>query len=359
VKTLVICVDRDDDIGQKVGIKSPVIGRDANIKAATQLALFDPEDSDINTIFGAIQTYDELKTRGVDAEVVLIGGSPNVGVQSDLAIADHLDAVLGMYKADRVLVVTDGAEDEFVLPIIESRAKVNTVRRIVVKQSQNLESTYYVIKELFSDPKISRAFFVPFGLACIIYAISLIAGYPQGAVIAITAFVGVYLLFRGFGLDDIMEDFAENLKHSFYGGKISFVTYIAAIIFGLIGIVQGLVYCLLREPQGVMIIIVTFINASVWWFVAGGLFSSVGRLVDAYLGKERVWRYWVLPFFISAAGLILWGGSKYVLSVNEFGFTMNAIQNLLASIIGAVIIASIGAAISTYIRRLKKGGIPA
>jgi len=359
VKTLIICVDRDDDIGQKVGIKSPVIGRDDNVNAATQLALFDPEESDVNTIFGAIQTYDELKARGVDAEVVLIGGSPNVGVQSDLAIADHLDVILERYKADRVVVVTDGAEDEFVLPIIESRVKVSSVRRIIVKQSQNLESTYYVIKELFSDPKISRTFFIPLGLACIIYAISLVVGYPQGAAIAITAFVGVYLLFRGFGLDDVMEDFAENLRRSFYGGKISFVTYITAVIFGLIGIVQGLVYCWWREPQGVVILIVTFINASVWWFIAGGLLSGIGKLVDAYLSGERIWRYWVLPFFLSAAGLILWGGSEYVLSVNELGFTMNAIRNLLVCIIGAVIVASIGAGISTYVRKLEKGGRPA
>jgi len=354
VKTLVICVDRDDDIGRKVGIKSPIIGRDDNVNAATQLALSDPEDSDINTIFGAIQTYDELKARGVDAEVVLIGGSPNVGVQSDLAIADHLDAVLERYKADRVIVVTDGAEDEFVLPLIESRAKVSSVRRIIVKQSQNLESTYYIIKELFSDPNVSRTFFIPLGLACIIYAISLIAGYPQGAIIAIMAFVGVYLLFRGFGLDDVMEDFTENLKRSFYGGKISFVTYIAAVIFGLIGFVHGLGYCWWLGPQGVVILIVTFINASVWWFIAGGLLSCIGKLVDAYLSKEKAWRYWVLPFFISAAGILLWGGSEYVLSVSKSGFTMNAIQTLSACIIGAVVIASIGAGISTYVKKMEK-----
>jgi len=48
---LVIAVDRDDDLGRKTGIQSPVIGRRANIEAAVKLALADPEESDVNTMF--------------------------------------------------------------------------------------------------------------------------------------------------------------------------------------------------------------------------------------------------------------------------------------------------------------------
>ena len=45
-KLLVICVDRDDDIGKKAGITSPVVGRNACLEAAQRLALEDPEDDD-------------------------------------------------------------------------------------------------------------------------------------------------------------------------------------------------------------------------------------------------------------------------------------------------------------------------
>ena len=38
-KLLVICVDRDNDIGEKTGIKTPVVGRDSCIEAAQRLAL--------------------------------------------------------------------------------------------------------------------------------------------------------------------------------------------------------------------------------------------------------------------------------------------------------------------------------
>ena len=44
-KLLVICVDRDDDVGKKAGITTPVVGRDECINAAQRLALEDPEDA--------------------------------------------------------------------------------------------------------------------------------------------------------------------------------------------------------------------------------------------------------------------------------------------------------------------------
>ncbi len=347
---LIICIDRDDDIGHKVGIKSPVIGREGNLNAAMQLALSDPEDSDINTIFGGIQIYDEIKSQGRDVEIVTICGSQNIGIQSDLIIADQIDVVLERIDPKKAIVVSDGAEDESVLPIIESRIKVDAVKRIVVKQSQDLESTYYIIKQLFEDPKISKTFFIPIGLAFTIYAISLLLGYPQGAVIAIMAFVGIYMLIRGFELDDVMGDFTENLKRSFYGGKMSFVTYISAVILSFIGIIQGLAKCWELEPRGIMIFI-TFINASVWWVVASGLLAVTGKIVDAYLSDGRARQYLTLPFFISSAGLLLWAGSEYILKLKEYGFLAEELLLLVIYIICAIIIALMGVGLSTYIKK--------
>ena len=50
MKILVLCVDRDDDIGVKTGIKGPLVGRDDNLAAATKLGLADPEDSDRKSV---------------------------------------------------------------------------------------------------------------------------------------------------------------------------------------------------------------------------------------------------------------------------------------------------------------------
>src|SRR5574342_557368 len=45
-RLLVICVDRDDDIGKKAGVATPVVGRNACIDAAQRLALEDGEDDE-------------------------------------------------------------------------------------------------------------------------------------------------------------------------------------------------------------------------------------------------------------------------------------------------------------------------
>jgi putative membrane protein len=61
-RTLILCVDRDDDIGYKAGIEGPVVGREACLRAANALGLADAEDSDINAIFETVRLYDDLYT---------------------------------------------------------------------------------------------------------------------------------------------------------------------------------------------------------------------------------------------------------------------------------------------------------
>ena len=73
-KLLVLCVDRDDDLGIKAKIKGPVVGRDAVLKAATKLGLADPEDSDLNAIFEALRVYDSLP-KDVVKEVAVVTGN--------------------------------------------------------------------------------------------------------------------------------------------------------------------------------------------------------------------------------------------------------------------------------------------
>ena len=80
-KLLVLCIDRDDDIGSKGGIETPVLGRNSCIDAGTRLAIEDPEDPDANAIFGAIKTYEELVEKGYESEVALVAGKLDRGVE--------------------------------------------------------------------------------------------------------------------------------------------------------------------------------------------------------------------------------------------------------------------------------------
>lgn len=90
MQTLILCIDRDNDLGEKADIRGPLIGREANIEAAVKLGTADPEDSDTNTIFGGIRVLDDLLAKGIDAEIVTLAGDRNIGIISDQKIANQI-----------------------------------------------------------------------------------------------------------------------------------------------------------------------------------------------------------------------------------------------------------------------------
>src|ERR1700756_4896555 len=111
-RTLLICIDRDDDIGVKTGIKTPIVGRDACIAAATKLSITDPEEADANAIFAAIKEYDNLLSKGEFCEVIVVSGLFERGVQADRKIRNQVAEVLKGYPAEGAVVISDGPEGE-------------------------------------------------------------------------------------------------------------------------------------------------------------------------------------------------------------------------------------------------------
>ncbi|MGP8319833.1 MAG: DUF373 family protein [Methanosarcinaceae archaeon] len=363
MQTLVICIDRDNDLGEKARVTTPIIGRDDNINAAVKLASADPEDSDTNTIFGGIKVLDDLQSRGIDSEIVTFAGDQNVGVISDQKIARQLEDVLEKFNVESAIFISDGAEDETLVPIVQSRIKIDSVKRIVVMQNANLESTYYILKNAFNDPKISQTFFVPLGLASVIYAVFLLANYPEGAVIGILAAVGLYMLYRGFGLDDTFAMLGENMKMSFYAGKITFITYSAAVLVGLIATVQGAVTLWAYYINGgiwyygILTLVTIFINTSVWWYVAAALIANFGRLLDIRISGKPIIFHTPPAFFVISLGLLFWGASAYLLSisliVDNAGVPDVSIQYFVYSVVVAVIFALVGVKVSIGTRDVK------
>ena len=139
--TLILNVDRDNDYGEKASVPGPVIGYSDCYEAAMKLISLDPEDSDANALFGALKAFDDLKKEGQDVEIALITGDEEVGARSDEIIASQIDEVLKFKKFDDVILVTDGAEDDYIMPLILSRIKIRYVKHIIVRHNQNIEPT--------------------------------------------------------------------------------------------------------------------------------------------------------------------------------------------------------------------------
>ena len=235
MQTVIFAIDRDNDFGEKLGLKGPIIGRRANLKAAVSMGLEDPEESDMNALFAAIKLYDQLKGEGEDVEVVTLLGDDRIGIWSDRALAKNLETFLKDHEADEAIVVTDGAEDEQILPIIQSRISVSSVQRCIVKQSETAESTYYILKRTFEEERIAQKIFVPIFLIMIVYALFAFTEYGQYAWYAILLAVGIYGLLYFVNASELMSEWYRRTKVSIVTSQISFFSNIVAAVMVILG----------------------------------------------------------------------------------------------------------------------------
>jgi putative membrane protein len=218
-RILILCVDRDGDLETKAGIKTPLMGRTANIDAAVSLALRDPEEPDANAMFEAVRLNDRLQNEKKPEEtfeVATISGSELGGVGADRKLVAELNSILDSFSANEVILVTDGYSDEAVLPLVESRVPVSSVRRIVIKHSESIEETAALFSKymrlLMDNPRYSRiALGVP-GLLFFILGIFAIFGLVNYYLISIIIIFGGFMLVKGFGVDKVAKDFYKWAK---------------------------------------------------------------------------------------------------------------------------------------------------
>lgn len=359
-RTLVLSVDRDDDIGWKAKVESPAIGRAACLKAANTLALADPEDSDVNAIFSAVKIYDELTENGEETAIAVIAGNHLHMIEGDRRIAASLEQVIKETQATNCILVTDGAEDEYVIPIIQSKIPVSSIRRVIVNQMPNLEGTYYILKKFFDDPKISRMIFIPLGLAMLLYAIAYLLDAPGIATIIVVGVIGGYLLYKGFGFDEIVHSIIDALRISLSRGRFSFVTYTTTILLIIIGFTVGFINVLkfysTDSSLGLLLYLMTFIYGSIEWFIFAGLVTSIGVIIDVYANeREALGKVIVFPFFVIALGFILYAASVYIISVSgvpDFPLTPDeSAKNILYSTIIGISSAIIGVFTKFFVNR--------
>jgi len=218
-KLLVICVDRDDDVGEKTGITTPVIGRDDCIEAAQRLALEDPEDADSNAIFSAIKTYEDLVSKGYNAQVVTVTGVAGRGVQADEKIAAEIKLVLKTFHADGSVIVSDGEDDEMVIPIIQNVIPVISVQRVVMKVSRTIEHSYALfgkfLKMVVYDPKYSKFFLGVPGILLLIGGIGVVTGYTAEIFAVLVSILGGAFLIRAFDIDKAWANWAKPTPEGF------------------------------------------------------------------------------------------------------------------------------------------------
>jgi len=218
-KLLVICIDRDDDLGRKTGIPTPVVGRNACIEAAQRLALEDPEDADSNSIFYAVKTYEDLVSKGYKAQVITVTGVENRGVQADEKVASQIKSVLKKFSANGAVIVSDGEDDEMVIPVIQNVIPVISVQRVVMQVSRTIEHSYAVfgkfLKLIMYNPKYSKFFLGVPGILLLIGGIGAVTGYNAEIFAVLVTILGGAFLIRAFDIDKVWANWAKPTPEGF------------------------------------------------------------------------------------------------------------------------------------------------
>ena len=349
-RILILCVDRDGDLGTKTEAKTPVVGREENLNAAVALALKDPEEPDANAMFEAVRLYDRLTSEGKPEEVfeiATISGSELGGVGADRKIVSELNELLSSFPANEVILVTDGYSDEVVLPLIESRVPVSSVRRIVVKHSESIEETAALftryLKMIVENPRYSRIALGLPGLLLLILGILTVFNLLYYYWIAFVFVLSIFMLIKGFGVDKVAKNFIQWMKE--YSPpplqvQISNFSTVAGILCIFIGVYLGWTNAASKtstpiDPTGWF----TILPQIVGYFVQGAMDLLIVGICVVLLGRAIRWYLERDARLLRNAALIVtiaW--SRQVLDGTALVLTGGGYERLIFSVVVGILI---------------------
>jgi len=364
VERIVLCVDRDNDLGEKTGIQGPVIGRDKNIEAAKLLAIADPEDSDANAIFGAVSAYDKLKQAGEDVEVVTITGDTHVGVISDRVIANQIDEVMKKLKPESAIFITDGAEDEYILPLIMSRLKIDSIKRVYVRQNPNIENTYYLIVRALKDVKLRSKIVLPFALLLIVIGVAFLLpilfrlkreGWlgidylPSVGIYSILIFFGFYLIFWSYRVLEWLSEGIESFKNDMVTGSLTLTTGILCVVMIFVGIIQGY-NSFSTAGSDMWLKVLDFFSVAIWWFFIGIWIFEIGKVLSVVVKKGEFSKtFWVTSASLFAVTITIFGAIGIIKSMLGANVTWDPI--VVLSIVLGISVNLLAISMYTYLKR--------
>ncbi|MDD5340156.1 MAG: DUF373 family protein [Candidatus ainarchaeum sp.] len=313
---LVLCIDRDNDLFEKAKVSGPLIGRERNLQGAMALALADPEDPDSNAIFYAVKIYDQMRRDGDSTEVVTLTGDKALGMKADRSVSAQLDKIVTELNPTSCVLVSDGASDEEILPIIKSRLKVDSTKIVFIKQAKELEKTYFVLLEKLRDPYFARIIIGIPAILILLFSLSSYFGFgwqPVGLI------VGVYLLLRIFGVDELAIGIIKDFRFSFE--RTSWIGYVGAVAIFAIALFIGYqtaqkAVSLNLSPEKFVSLVV---GSIVWIALMGLLMIMAGKAIDAVMERKKyaATKYLLYSSAAVVTTIVILVGSMWVANLNE------------------------------------------
>ncbi|PSP71302.1 hypothetical protein BRC80_06140 [Halobacteriales archaeon QH_9_66_26] len=356
-------MDRGAVIADAAG-ETPVVGERAVRSLVTEVGLDDPEDSRVNCLLEGLRLTRERRDEGEEPVLAAVS-APDESVDSDRAIAQQIDDLLADHPVESAVVVTDNAADERLVHVIESRVRVDGVSRVVVRQARDLESTYYLLKQFLADEQLRTTVLVPIGLFLLAVPVLVAVQNVTVALATIASVAGLFLLYKGLGVDDALAVLAGVVRDGLYTGRVSIVTTVVAAGLALVGIVAGVISATpFATEASALTTAMAFLFDSVPWLAIAALTASVGRALDEWLRNARVGNATLnLPFVVVAVAFVVRGFAAYfleragviepltvppmalgIVSVQEFAITSDI--RLVAFIVAGVCISLLGVGVA-------------
>ncbi len=368
-RTLILCVDRDDDLGAKVGVKTPVMGRNENLSAATNLALKDPEEADANAIFEAVRIYDRL-SGGIETQesyqIATVTGSGLGGFGADKKLVAELTEVLKAFPADDVILVTDGYSDEVTLPLIQSRVPVASVKRVVMKHSESIEETAALfskyLKTLVDNPRYSRFLVGLPGVLMLVLVALWFFNLLLYAWIALLVVIGSLLFVKGFQLDKTMKAsyrWMREFSPPPLSKQMMVFSFLAGILLIGVGLYQGgaFVSSLIRPPPSEVgqwlallpNLVGEFLAKSITLIVIGFCVILTGRAIQWFFEKDtRLLRTIIIIVTLAWSQQIIYQVSRILIDPD---LTYSLQWDLVAAIFVGILLSVVTFGVTLLIHR--------
>ena len=348
--TLVICIDRSGAIGRATNVPMPVAGWEAVRSLVTDAGLSDPEDASVNCLLESLRVARDLRDEREESVVAVVSAESETPVGADRSIASQLDDLVDRYDPRAAVVVVDSAEDERVLPIVESRMPVDSVDRVVVRQARDIESTYYLLKQFLADEQLRSTILVPFGVALLLLPALFYWFSPAEAMAGVAGLLGAALLYKGLAIDRFVAGMPERVREALYAGQVSIVTYVVAAGLALVGGFFGVLSASELGSATRIVEVMEFTYAAVPWFAVAGVTAAVGRLLDELIRDEGIRTpYLNLPFVIVAVSLVVRGFAGYFLAqesvidpFDPMNVGVTPVQGLAGFIVAGIVVSLLG-----------------
>ena len=241
-RPLILVVDIDDDIGEVLG-RSVIVGFDNVKEAVIDYGMERPEDADVNAMLAGLKLYRELRERGLDPEIAVVGGHRVDFVEAQRNIKKRVGEIVeGLGAVPEFYIVSDG-EDEFVISqLLHEYGVVAGFYRVIVEQHLGIEGGYLLvlryIKKAVEDPRYSKYVVGIPGAAIALLGLTALFNVANLALELLALLIGFAMVIVGFNLEKPLERWLNNMSRSlvekphFYAvGLLVFTLFLASSIY--------------------------------------------------------------------------------------------------------------------------------